>query len=283
VWAGAALYKSLDGEASYQRQDLGLMRAWTGWVGTATPAADWHVLDEETVITVLLDAGELMSVADIALYNGANLVSLGQEILAFGLAELTAPMTYKLSRLLRGRRGTEWAVATHTPGERLVVLDAAVRTVAMTFGERGVPRPMKTVTIGQGIDAVASTTFTPTAANLIPWSVAPRPAMQDGADFILSWYMRSRFNGSDDFAPIGFDADFSHFEIAIFTDNTYTTIVRTVVTDGGSPTNANTVKMWTYDETNQTLDFGSPQSVLYYQIAQVSATDVSHPENLVAA
>ena len=47
-----------------------------------------------------------------ALMAGANLALVGDELLQFGRAEQLGPGRFRLSRLLRGRRGTEWAART---------------------------------------------------------------------------------------------------------------------------------------------------------------------------
>ncbi len=61
---------------------------------------------------------------DDALVNGANLAILGNELIQFGTAEAIGPGRFRLSRLLRGRRGTEWAMGEHAVGEPFALIDA---------------------------------------------------------------------------------------------------------------------------------------------------------------
>ena len=70
------------------------------------------------MVELLNDSTWLKSRIDAAPVGGANLAMLGEELIQFGTAEQTGPSTFRLSRLLRGRRGSEWAMAGHALGER---------------------------------------------------------------------------------------------------------------------------------------------------------------------
>ena len=64
--------------------------------------------------------GTLQSVTDLALFAGANALAVEStpgvwEILQAGEAELLAPGKYRLTRLLRGQRGTENAMGNPAP------------------------------------------------------------------------------------------------------------------------------------------------------------------------
>lgn len=284
-WEGGALYRSADAEASFQLQDAGVLEAMTGTVALATADADYHFLDTTTVITVVMEYSAPVSVSDLALYNGANLFFLGDEIIGGAVWALTATDTYQVTRLLRGRRGTEFATSTHAINERLVVLDAAVRPVSMTLADDNVSRPFKAVTNGQSLADVTSSPFMPTARNLDPWTVAQPNAALDGTDWVLTWGMRSRFSGDwVDGSGIGFDPDFVGFIVDIWSDNTYTVLKRSTLVDGGNPLDPEALKTWTYLEADQITDFGSAQLVIYYQVYQVTNNGLSTPvENLVGA
>jgi hypothetical protein len=54
---------------------------------------------------------------------GANLALIGEELIQFASAEALAPRRFRLSGLLRGRRGSEGAVTGHSAGERFVMID----------------------------------------------------------------------------------------------------------------------------------------------------------------
>jgi hypothetical protein len=67
-------------------------------------------------------SGWLTSCDDDALIAGVNLAVLGDELIQFGSAEALGAGRFRLSRLLRGRRGTEWASGSHRTGEPFVLL-----------------------------------------------------------------------------------------------------------------------------------------------------------------
>lgn len=65
---------------------------------------------------------------DRSLANGANLALLGDELIQFGDAKYIAPGRFRLSRLLRGRKATEWAMPRHKTGERFVLIEPQTLT-----------------------------------------------------------------------------------------------------------------------------------------------------------
>ncbi len=65
----------------------------------------------------------LLSCDDEALAAGANLALLGEEYFQFAEARPEAPGTWVLSGLLRGRMGSEEAIADHAAGEPFVLID----------------------------------------------------------------------------------------------------------------------------------------------------------------
>ena len=85
--------------------------------------------DLGNALVVDLLTGTLESVTDLTLFGGANALAIESapgvwEIVQAGAAELLAPGRYRLTRLLRGQRGTEGAMGNPAPaGARVVVLD----------------------------------------------------------------------------------------------------------------------------------------------------------------
>jgi len=57
------------------------------------------------------------------LLAGANLALVGDELIQFGAAEPLGGDVWRLSQLVRGRRGTGWAESTHAAGERFVLIE----------------------------------------------------------------------------------------------------------------------------------------------------------------
>ena len=100
-------------------------------------------LDLGNALVVDLFSGTLESVTDITLLGGANAMAVesspGQwEIVQAGSAELIAAGRYRLTRLLRGQRGTENAVVSVVPtGARVVILDTAVAPLPISAADLG--------------------------------------------------------------------------------------------------------------------------------------------------
>ncbi|WP_447760261.1 phage tail protein [Sphingopyxis panaciterrae] len=78
-------------------------------------------LANAAVVTMVNPAMTLESVDDARLLGGANRAMLGGELMQFGVAEALAPGVWRLSRLLRGRAGTD--AGTHAAGDAFVLLD----------------------------------------------------------------------------------------------------------------------------------------------------------------
>ena len=92
---------------------------------TILAAGDPSEIDAVNSFDVLLiDADQWMTACDDqALASGANLALLGEELLQFGEVTPLGNGRFRLSRLLRGRAGTEAAIATHTTGEVFCLIE----------------------------------------------------------------------------------------------------------------------------------------------------------------
>jgi hypothetical protein len=127
-WRQAGVDISVDGGASFMPAGLisapAIIGQATGALPPANPAG-WDRLGVADV-ELLNDSMWLESRIEASVLAGANLALLGSEIIQFAAAEALGPRRFRLSGLLRGRRGTEWAVSGHAAGEDFVLLDPAV-------------------------------------------------------------------------------------------------------------------------------------------------------------
>jgi hypothetical protein len=195
-WRGARVYRSTDDGASYATfQDV--KRA--AIMGHADGVlADWtrgNTVDEtNTVIVEVLGAGTLSSITRAQLLNEGNPAVLGDEIIQFQRAELLSPRTYKLSGLLRGRRGTERYTGTHADGERFVLLDATrIYRPGFELSNVGVQLLYRAISFGDlvGGDGLP---FTNTAVGLMPLSpVHLAVARWPTGGYKAKWVRRSRY------------------------------------------------------------------------------------------
>lgn len=170
-WPGAVLYQSADNQ-KFDNLDFSSNLAQYGTVGAPTPAPRAaQVWDNITTITVRMTQGSLTSSTDLNVLNGANAFVLGKEVMQFVNATLNGDGTYTLSRLLRGRRGTEWACSQHGVGETFLFLGGGGihRTVTSTSLINAL-RYYKAVTIGQPLTAATPLQLTQQGNDLKPYA-----------------------------------------------------------------------------------------------------------------
>lgn len=124
-WRAAALLVRSDGQGDWQEIGVTAAPATIGTCLDALAQGSPHLFDLANTLTVELlhDGMQLFHADDGALDAGANAALVGSEIIQFGRAESIGANRWKLSHLLRGRRGTEADVATHIEGEPFFLLD----------------------------------------------------------------------------------------------------------------------------------------------------------------
>lgn len=125
-WRSAVLEASSDGGASWTAAGVSAPAAVIGSATGVLGPGGATLLDLRNSVEVELlhDGMWLESRDDDALVAGDNLAMIGDELLQFGDAVRVAPRRFRLSRLLRGRRGSEWAAAMHVAGEPFVLMEA---------------------------------------------------------------------------------------------------------------------------------------------------------------
>lgn len=100
-------------------------QAVLGRTATALAAGQSALTDLAASVEIeLIDSGQwLQSCDDDALAAGENLAMVGSELIQFGDAQVLGEGRFRLSRLLRGRRGTEWAIKSHSVGSTFLLID----------------------------------------------------------------------------------------------------------------------------------------------------------------
>ena len=176
--------------------------------------SDFHAgptsrFDFGNALVVDLLTGTLESVTDLTLFGGANALAIEStsgvwEIVQAGAAELLAPGRYRLTRLLRGQRGTEGAMGNPAPaGARVVVLDESLASLPLAEADLGIPWNWR---IGPASRPVSDETyvaqaFTPEGVGLRPFSVAhveqPWRKPRAPGDLTIRWTRRSRALSAD--------------------------------------------------------------------------------------
>lgn len=170
-WLGAILYWNYG--SGYQRlaqfKNPSTMGRTIGTLATGT-LSGW---DNVNTITVDLYYGEFTSLTDAEVLAGANIVVVGDEALAFGVATKISGHRnrWALSHLRRGVKDTFGAVGGHGASERVVFLTDSVQFIRMDLDRQGDSIFYKLVTMGQSIDDAAEVSFTWTGKSSIPDAV----------------------------------------------------------------------------------------------------------------
>ncbi|HEY0327056.1 MAG TPA: phage tail protein, partial [Allosphingosinicella sp.] len=193
-WRKAALSVSFDSGASWTDLGATAAPAVLGTSMTGLPAAGSALLDLDCEVDVELlnDAMKLLSRDDDALVGGANLALIGDELVQFGRAEKVGERTYRLSRLLRGRRGTEGAAAGHFVGEDFALIDPrSARVIDLPMG-LGLGSVVDLLALGVGDDEPVHAVLTLTGETLRPPAPVHVSAVVADGGTQISWVRRSR-------------------------------------------------------------------------------------------
>ncbi|WP_396189777.1 phage tail protein [Flavobacterium sp.] len=265
-WPGAGLYKSID-DISYTAQTSIYFNKETPCGYVRNVPDYWNPMDnrfdEINFFIVEMGNGELSSMTEDQVLNGGNTCVIGNEVLQFKTAELIDVDTYRLTGLLRGRKGTDWAIDTHQANEEFTLLNP--NTVLRYEEDRSrmnVSTKYKAVTSGQYIGSAYPKTVTNTGRSLKPYSVIYAKGTKNGnTDILITWIRRTRLSGEWQTPEVPLGENFEKYEIEIYGDASYNTIKRTEV---ALTTN------WTYSTAQQNLDFGTTQNILYVRIYQIS-------------
>lgn len=217
-----------------------------------------------------LYAGELASATpDTILSGGTNSLALGTpdgdwEIVQFADAVLTGSQTYRLTKLLRGRLGTEHAIRSPLAlGAPVVLLNEAVAKIDGKPAERLAARFYRWGP--QALDiadpAWQQTTFATKAVGRMPWSpVQIAGARNGGGDLTITWVRRTRFGGVwADGVDVPLNEESERYEVDVMNG---ANVVRTFPT---------TTPTASYSAAQQVADFGSAQSLVSVRVYQLSA------------
>src|SRR5690606_25573363 len=117
-------------------------------------------------------------------------------IVQFARAELVADSTYKLTRLLLGRRGTEHLIGTTGPGDRFVLVSGpGVIHLGLQRAEIGQARLYRPVTLGAAFSTGTDIEFTGDGQALECFApVSVRGARDESGNLTITWIRRDRLS-----------------------------------------------------------------------------------------
>ena len=269
-WPGSlAVWRSADG-SSYQRLSVANAPSIVGETLDDLPAGPTARWDRVNSVRVRLYGGALASADDLAVLNGRNVAAVRNaegawEVLQFAQAELVGEKTYRLSRLLRGQAGSEWAITpTLAAGAPFVLLDAHVIALISDLDELGRPMTLRIVAASRdhGDPSAVELSVTPQATALKPLTPVHLSARRSADGVQISWIRRTRIGGDSWEAanvPLGEEGAESYaLDILLGA-----TVKRTIT--ASAPTAL-------YATAQELADFGAPQSSLSVRVTQLSAT-----------
>ncbi len=263
-WRRASVAVSLDGGFDYGAVADIPARTIMGTATTILPQGETALWDRVSTVEVELLAPDMALEArsEASVLAGANLCLIGQELVQFASAELLPSGRYRLSNLLRGRRGTEAAATGHAAGERFVLLSgAALVPYDAGLARLGQTLHFKAMGPHEALEDVAGQGVVLTAQALRPLAPVHLRLWRDGAgDIHLRWVRRSRqgfdwIDGAE--APLAEEAE--AYEVQILSGGTVRRQWRVSAPQA------------VYGAAEQLADFGSPPSMLAVRVAQVSA------------
>lgn len=194
-WKGAALFQrpNWNSETILPIGPSRRRRSCIGVTLNAPGPASPLLLDRKTQIDVQLVAMDLtLSDASLPqLLNGANRALVGSEVIQFARALPLGEGRWRLSHLLRGRGGTEWAIATHAPDDQFVLLDG--RLTAIDAEMLSDPASTLILAAGLGDTVPAETSIACVGASIRPLApVHGKAALQSNGALRLQWIRRAR-------------------------------------------------------------------------------------------
>ncbi|PTQ62070.1 putative tail protein [Sphingomonas aurantiaca] len=194
AWRQAALLYSIDEGVSWVAAGATAAPAVLGTIAVVAPGASTTLVDLRGAFEVILAQAdmELRDADAAALDRGVNLAVLGDELVQFARAEPLGAARWRLSGLLRGRRGSEAAAGAQAIGDRFVLIEAdAARTFDLPVSVLG--RTVRVMASGVGDATPVETRCLMTGASVVP----PSPvhlvcAGEVDGSATVRWTRRSR-------------------------------------------------------------------------------------------
>ena len=268
-WPGpVAIWGSADG-LSFERVAVAVAPSIVGETLDPLPLGPASRFDRHSRLRVRLYGGTLASVSDTALLNGANAAAVQRtdgawELIQFANAELVDAQTYELSRLLRGREGSEWAMGDPTPaGAPFVLIDEHLVAVARGIDALGRTTTLRVIAASRdrGDPAAVDMTATPGPTALLPLSPGHLRGRRTADGIALSWIRRTRLDAHNpqlQEVPLGETREAYAVDVLSGAGD----IVRSYRADGPS---------LLYPAADEIADFGTVQTSLSFRVAQLSA------------
>lgn len=260
----SVLYESSD-NASFAPLASSTTTANFGYAQNALAAPrSPYTWDTVNSLTIKMVVGSLAGDTDLNVLNGSNVLIAGGEVIQFANAAENEDGTYTVSRLLRGRRGTESACGSHAAGEAVIVpLAGGILRQPEPLSNIGCLQYYRAVSVGGNPSAVPSQEFTLAGNDLKPYAPCHVRGAFDAAGLVISWVRRTRIGGAwlNGIGRVPLSEESESYDVDVLTGSA---VVRTFA--------ALSSPAVTYTEAQQVADFGASQAAVTVNVYQNSAS-----------
>ena len=240
-WAGGVLFKSPDETA----WNVGSTFASASIYGTTNdalpdPVSPWQ-WDNLNTIVVQVISGELFTVSEEQALQGFNSIAYGRdgrwEIINYVKADSDPEIenVYHLSKLIRGRLGTDHNINNHEATDIFIPLSTSnIQYVGNELADLGVTRYYRGTSFDVNIYNPSNITqqFVNTGVCITPLSPQQIGGARNSAlDLTITWMPRSRYPASDFWSGVASETD-DLYDIEIYLDGE-TAPVRTIIDNIG--------------------------------------------------
>lgn len=224
-----------------------------------------HGWDRANSLHIALYGGHVAAAEDELVLAGGNRIAVlsnagDWEIIGFAEAELLAPGAYRLTRLLRGQGGTDWAMGPAAAGNRVVLLDAGPAVQPLPAEWLGTTVPLRGYA-GRADEEGMPFTATVGLGPVLP--LAPVHLRAERAagetDIVIRWLRRSRAdpdNWTLESAPLEIAPE--AYRVSILEDGVPVRVIESMA------------PQLTYSGAEQAEDFGAPPAEFAFSVAQLS-------------
>lgn len=266
-WPGCQLSRSDDGGETYTKITSQGNEATMGISTDALASAKPTIWDYANSFNCNMLSGTPAAAGATAVLNGTNVALLGDEIIAYMSVTQEADGSYTFAKLLRGLRGTEWAISGHSTEEHFILLNTGT-TIRYDPGTSliGLSKYYKATTLGKYEAETDAFTFTNNANGLKPYSPAHFTASAPyggGDDIHMTWMRRERTDGEwRDYVDVPLGETGMTFDLEI-TDSAGS-VLNTV--------SAIATTAYTYPAASALADYGVRPGMVYARLYQISST-----------
>ncbi len=266
-WQGCVIYKSNDSGLTYSQLTNAITNeSIIGYTQNALGNfLSGNIFDETNVLTVFINNSSLSlsSQTEINVLNGANVALVGNELIQFKNAVQIQSNIWKLSGLIRGKQGTDWAMSSHTINERFILLNtSSINILQSPSSEYDLLRYYKAPSKNESLTDAEAISFTNTdIAQECLSPVQIGGGRDSSGNITINWIRRGRINNSwQNYIDIPLGETSENYQIDIL--NSTNQVLRTIST---------TTNTASYTASQQTTDFGSVQSSVKINIYQISS------------